>query len=112
MPDFRIYYDGGSTYEGAPENAPAFGVLVIIEKDKDSGRRYVMTKDYFCWVGDKWLATDQIGMWDYMQQPGWKKVLFGRMVDNDYWYSVMKRVIADPDFPARTNWGFNERVVE
>ena len=112
MLNFRIYYDGGETYEGAPENAPAFGVLVIIENDKDSGRRLVMSKDYFCWVGDHWLNTDQIGMWDYLQQPGWKKVLFGRMVDNDYWYSVVKRVNETTDFPARTNWGFNERMIE
>ena len=112
MLNFRIYYDGGETYEGAPENAPAFGVLVIIENDKDSGRRLVMSKDYFCWVGDHWLNTDQIGMWDYLQQPGWKKVLFGRMVDNDYWYSVVKRANETTDFPARTNWGFNERVIE
>lgn len=111
MHDFRIYYDGGLTYEGAPENAPAFGVLVIVEKDQNSGRRLVMTKDYFCWLGDRWLSTDFIGMLDYLQQPGWKRVLFGRLVDDEYWYSVVKRANEDPDFPARTSYGYNERVV-
>jgi len=112
MTDYRIYYDGGATYDGSPENAPAFGVLVVIQKNKDSGRELITSKDYYCWTGNGWLCTDYIGFVDYLAQPGWKRVLFGRMVSNDEWYRVIKQANEDPDFPVRTNWGFNERVVE
>lgn len=111
MPDFRIYYDGGETYDGAPENAPAFGVLVIVENDRNSGRRLITTKDYFIWTWDGWRSVDFIGMLDYLQQPGWKRVLFGRMVEDEYWNGVMKRANEDPDFNERSCWGYNERVV-
>lgn len=108
MTDFRVYYDGGATYDGAPENAPAFGVLVIVESDKNHGRRLVVTKDYFVWLGDRWLSVDFIGMVDYLQQPGWKRVLFGRMVDDEYFASVVRLANEDADFPIRSAWGLGE----
>ena len=105
MPDFRIYYDGSQTYDGDPYNAPAWGVLAIVEKDPDNGRRLITTKDYFVWLGDRWMSVDYIGMLDYLGQPGKKKVVFGRMVDDAYFASIMKIANEDPDFPVRTGWG-------
>lgn len=102
MPDFRIYYDGGSTYDGAPENAPAFGVLVIVQVDKEHGRELVQGKDYFVWKDNKWYTVDFVGMVDYLQTPGWKRVLFGRMVNQDEWYKVCRKANEDPDLPPRT----------
>ena len=107
MPDFRIYYDGGYTYAGKPEIAPAFGVLVIVERSKNFGRILHSNKDYFVWLGKRWLCVDYIGLLDYLAQPGWKKVLFGRMVDDDYYNEVMKVALEDKDFPIKTakaNW--------
>lgn len=112
MPDFRIYYDGGTTYDGDPYDAPAFGVLVIVEKNANHGRQLVTTKDYFVYLGDHWMSVDFIGMLDYLAQPGPRKVIFGRMVDDEYWYKVMRQANEDPDFPIRTAWGFNERKIE
>jgi hypothetical protein len=107
MPDFRIYYDGGNTYDGDPFCAPAFGILVIVEKDEEHGRRLVTAKDYYCWDenNNRWWCFDYIGMIDYLAQPGRKRVLFGRTVKNSIWYSAMKRANYDPDFPPRTAWG-------
>ncbi len=103
---FRIYYDGGEIYEGAPENAPAWGVLVIVQENRNHGRELVTTKDYFIWQGDEgWRSVDLIGMHDYLQQPGWKRVLFGRMVADDNWNATMKRANDDATFPERTAWG-------
>lgn len=112
MPDFRVYYDGGATYDGDPFDAPAFGVLVIVEKDANHGRHVVATKDYFVWNGSRWLSVDFIGMLDYLAQPGHKRVLFGRLVEDEYFYTVFRRANEDPDFPARTAWGYNEKVIE
>ena len=112
MPDFRIYYDGGTTYDGDPYDAPAFGVLVIVEKNANHGRNLVMTKDYFVYLGDRWMSVDFIGMLDYLAQPGYRKVLFGRMVDDEYWYTVVRQAEEDPDFPIRTAYGYNERKID
>ena len=109
MPDFRIYYDGGVTYDGDPYDAPAFGVLVIVEKHPDCGRILHTTKDYFIWLGKGWMSVDFIGMLDYLAQPGHKKVIFGRMVADDVWNETMKRAYEDPDFPIKTCFAYGER---
>lgn len=112
MLNFRIYYDGGMTFDGDPFDAPAFGVLVIVQKNPNHGRDLVMTKDYFVWTGTKWMAVDFIGMLDYLAQAGHKKVLFGRMVDDEYFNEIVRLANEDKDFPIRTAWGFNERRAE
>ena len=101
-PDYRIYYDGGNTYDGPPENAPFFGVLAIVQKDKNHGRRILSVYDYYVWTGSEWLGVDRIGLIDYLQQPGWKRFLTGRMVEREYFYSVVAKANDDPDFPVRT----------
>lgn len=110
--DFRVYYDGGAVYAGDPFDAPAWGVLVIVQTDHNHGRNLVMTKDYFVWTGSKWMTVDYIGMLDYLSTPGHKKVLFGRMVEDEYFYTVVKRANEDPDFPERTAFSYNENYVK
>jgi hypothetical protein len=106
--DYKIYYDGGTVYTGAPENAPAFGVLVIVQKNNAHGRYVVSNFDYFVWQGSEWMGCDFIGLVDYLQQSGWKKVLFGRMVEKEYFYDVVRQANDDPDFPPRTAYYKNE----
>lgn len=101
MTDFRIYYDGGETYSGDPFNAPAFGVLVIVQRNETHLKRLVSGGDYFVWRDGEWYSCDYIGMVDYLQQPGPKRVLFGRMVDREYFYSIARKAEKDPDFPER-----------
>ena len=108
MPEFRIYYDGGETYDGDPFYAPALGVLAIIQKDTTHGRRLHVCKDYFVWMGKGWLGVDFIGMIDYLTLPGAKRVLIGRMVDKEYFYKVAAEANNDPDFPERTGWHNDE----
>lgn len=112
MIPFRIYYDGGATYDGEPQDAPALGVLVIVEADTDHGRRLVSAKDYYVWDRGRWWSVDYIGMIDYLIQPGMKKVLFGRTVESESWYAAMRRANTDPDFPERTAWGNKEEKIE
>src|SRR3990172_5918358 len=107
VPAFRVYYDGGATYDGDPFWTPVFGVLVIVEQDPDHGRRLVSAKDYYVWEHKRWWAVDFVGMVDYLARPGPRRVLFGRTVPNDVWYAAMRRANEDPDFPAPTAWASN-----
>jgi hypothetical protein len=111
--NYKVYYADGSTYTGEPWDAPAFGVLVIVEKDADHGRRLVSAKDYYVWdeKAERWWSVDFIGMVDYLGQPGRKRVLFGRTVSNEEWYRIMRFANEDNDFPTRTGWGNKEEHV-
>lgn len=102
---FRIYYHDGTTYDGDPFQAPAWGVLVIVEPNRDSGRQIVQNGDYYCWSDNHWYPMDYIGMVDYLARPGPRKVIFGRLVSYDDFYSAYIRADNDPDFPKRTNDG-------
>ena len=104
---FRIFYADGSTYSGDVYDAPAFGVLLIVEKDKDHGRRIVSNGDYYVWDG-RWWSKDFVGLIDYLAQPGPRKVLIGRMVDNALWNETFKRANEDAEFPVRTAYGVFE----
>lgn len=99
---FKVYYANGETYAGDPFEAPAWGALLIVESDPDHGRRIVSNLDYFVWLGHRWRSVDFIGLIDYLAQPGPRKVLIGRMVDNDLWYETWRRAESDPDFLPRT----------
>ena len=104
---FRIYYADNSTFNADPFDAPFFGVLFVVETDAEHGRRLVSNGDYYVWDG-RWWARDFIGMIDYLQQPGPKKVICGRMVANDEWNRIRAIAEKDADFPARTGYGTYE----
>ena len=101
---FRIYYDGGATYDGEPFAAPAFGVLVIAETDAEHGRRLIQNADYYCWREGRWWEMDFVGLVDYLAQPGPRKVLFGRLVSNEVHQAAFDRAYNDVDLPAKTAW--------
>ena len=105
---YRIYYADETTYDGDPFNAPAFGVLLILEPDKESGRRFVSNGDFYIWTGERWFDVDYFGLIDYLAQPGHKKVIFGRLVSNEDWHKIYFLADNDPDFPRRTCWGNQE----
>lgn len=109
MTAFRVYYEGGATYDGDPWGAPGLGVLVIVESDPDHGRRLVTGGDYYVWREERWWSVDWIGMIDYLLQPGPRKVLIGRITTNEIYRDTYIRADSDPDFPARTAYGCMEK---
>ena len=112
MPDFRVYYADGSTYDGPVESVPIFEVLVIVERDADHGRRLVSGGDFYVWDDGKWLACDQFTMFQYLARPGLnKRVLIGVMVHGDRWNEIARRARYDPDFPDQTGYHVYERKV-
>lgn len=79
MASWRIYYDTGETYDGPIETAPAWGVIAVV-----------------C-APDVWHGGDYVGLIDYLARPGWKRVLFGRLVPNDVFEKVSGAAAHDPD---------------
>lgn len=108
---FRVYYADGSTFDGDPFEAPGLGVLLVVEKDEEHGRRIVSGGDYFVW-NERWWAVDQMGMIDYLLQPGPRKVLIGRMVSNEDYRKVYTAADTDADFPVRTAFGVFEQQID
>ena len=100
---FKIYYADGTTFTGSPFNAPALNVILILERSKDNGRRVVSGGDYFVWgtKAERWWSVDRPGMFQYLCDLGPRRVLLGRMVDNDIWNGTWRTAMSDPDFPPK-----------
>mgnify|MGYP001822894045 CR=1 FL=1 len=111
---FKIWYDDGSTYsDGPPELAPKRGVQVIAQSDKDCGRTICRSDDFYVYqeYDGVWSfqGVDQFGLYDYLIEPGYKLVLFGRTIGNDEYRSILQCAVNDPDLPAKTSWQADER---
>lgn len=106
-PRWRIYYGSGATYsnlDGPAEEAPALDVIAIVQ-DFDGrsiihGGRGNPFIGYYWYDGETWCAGDLFGLWDYLAQPGWKRVIFGRTIPGDLFHDIIKAILVDPDFPA------------
>lgn len=109
MIDWKIYYGDGSTYTGAVENAPARDVQVIVQSSKKHGWQATSGKDFFVWRGGRWFCVDKFGLYDYLLDPGWKRVLFGRTLTGDEYDAIWQRAMNDPDMPQKTAVGRGER---
>ena len=114
--NWRVYYANGNTYsnqDGAPENAPARDVQVIVMKDGDHGWRTQTEHDYYVWDERsnwlRWWGVDQFGLYDYLIEPGFKKVLFGRTISSQEYNEIIKRANEDKDFPRKTSYANKER---
>ena len=90
MITYRIFYADGSTYssaDGPVEDAPGLGVVVVLIQPDEGESFVIVGHDFYCWHADqgRWWGADQAGLWDYLQRPGWRKVILGRTVSNgDY----------------------------
>ena len=104
---WRIWYDGGGTYantDGSPYDAPARGIQAIAQAEPAVGRQINAHRDFYWWdeAKQQWFGGDLFGLWDYLIEPGPKKVCFGRSVKNEEYQDVIKRVLADTDLPAKS----------
>ena len=112
---YRIYYSDGSTYsdqDGAPEDAPARDVQVIVMEDKYHGWFTQALHDYYVWddrgQGLRWWGVDLFGLYDYMIEPGYKRVLFGRTIERREFDEIMKLAHNDDYFPDKTSYANKE----
>jgi hypothetical protein len=105
---YRIFYDDGSTYDGAVEDAPCEGVIVIVQDDPDVGREVLHIKDFYYFERDRWWGADRWGMEDYLRRPGWKKVVAGRNTSYANYSVLYDLANADPDFPPKSGFLLSE----
>lgn len=94
---WRIYYDGGATFsseDGSPFDAPAWGVLVILDKEQE--REYhnpVHQRDYYLHVDGGWVGVDFTGLLDRLTAMGIVKV--GRTVHEAEYMRAIEAAIRD-----------------
>jgi hypothetical protein len=111
---WRIYYGDGSTYsneDGSPFAAPPDNVQAVVYVDKEHGRIINAMRDFYWWVEaeNEWWGGDLFGVWDYLRQPGPKKVIFARSVNHAQYNAVIKEALATPDFPPKSAIAPGER---
>jgi hypothetical protein len=93
MVKWLIFYGDGSTFssnDGSPACAPARDVQVIVQVDKRVGIWLQSTGDYYIFDG-KWRSVDIFGLFDYLIEPGYKVVKFGRTISNDEYQVILRR---------------------
>jgi hypothetical protein len=109
---WRIYYGDESVYDpGDPYDAPGLNVQMIANGHREHGWSLIRQVDYYWYVHerDEWDGGDIFGLWDYLSQPGPRKVIFGRNASNETFNRILARAVDDPDIPQKTSWKPGER---
>ena len=111
--EWKIYYGDDtelSNLESDPCDVPKTNVQAVVQNHAAHGHHVEHATDYYVYYDDGlWRGVDQFGLWDYLAQPGYKIVLFGRWVSNDQFKEILQRALRDPDVPKRSAWGKYER---
>jgi len=92
---WRIYYADGTVFtdmDGTPFDAPARGVVVITQGDKQNIFR-TCQGDYYIHQMWGWESCDLNGLWDYLADCGAKTVKFGRTLSNDTYAHIYQRAL-------------------
>jgi hypothetical protein len=109
---WRIYYGDGTHYDGPdPYTAPTRNVQVILTANPDHGWDVCRYDDYYWHLPDldSWGGGDKFGLFDYLIEPGPKRVLFGRTIANADFQAIFARACADQSLPVKTGWMPRER---
>jgi hypothetical protein len=104
LPNYRIYYSDGSTFEGDPSAAPKTGVQVIIVRDGSKGRRVLKLVDYYVWSPtlDRWVdCIDSASVMLRAVREPWVVILCGEYLCEADFEQVLIAAHNDPDFPAQ-----------
>ena len=102
---WKIYYEDFSTFDqsqGTPADAPATGVIAIVQDSADNGWVVTAFKDFYWWMSNEWWGGDAAGFWQQMFKGGAIVMKFGISTDNDTFNEVMKRATADQQFAIKT----------
>lgn len=108
---WKIFYSDGSAYtdeDGAPELAPKRGVQVIAIACEITGYRFEREEHHYIWK-DGWFATDNFGLFDYLIDPGYKIVLFGRTLSTKEYKAILSKAMQDNYLPHKSAWLKEER---
>ncbi len=100
-----IFYDDGTTYsdsDGSPYDAPSRGVQIICHESSDVGRVVNGKEDYYWWNGSRWHGGDLFGLYDYLLGSGHRKVIFGRVLDNESFRRIVESATTHPYLPPKS----------
>ena len=105
MIEWRIYYSDGSTFDssqGTPDDAPAFGVHVILQlADNGRLRDPVVGADYYLFSeSGKWVGADLVALIEKLaNRVPFSGFLVGRWEPTDEYLAVLRKSEKDADFP-------------
>jgi hypothetical protein len=108
MIEWRILYDDGTDFDssqGEPCDAPAYGIVCIIQRDDLVGRKIAHGWDWYYWVPQEgaWWGADIYGLLDrLLHRLPTEAICQGRMVSNKEFAIIMGRADRDPDFPKKS----------
>jgi len=90
----------------SPWDVPTLNVQMIAVASPEHGWYLCRSNDYYWYLPDidEWQGGDIFGLWDYLAQPGMKRVLFGRTISNKDFGSILTRALNDPEIPQKTGW--------
>lgn len=103
-PDWRIYYDDGSTFDsldGEPHEAPPEGFICAVGYTPE-GSRYIMHGwNFYCYDKEttQWWGCDITGLHDRLRRNVMYAYKEGRTVASVKWQELMNRADRDTDFP-------------
>jgi hypothetical protein len=105
--EWRIYYSDGSTFDssqGSPDDAPAWDIQVIAERDGQVGRRLLSKADYYFYLDGCWIGVDDIGLVDYLANV-FRVIKVGRQLParKDF-REILEKAQVDPDLPPKSGW--------
>jgi hypothetical protein len=109
---WKVFYGGDATYsdeDGPPQLAPKRNVQCISVEDSARGRRIEYSENYYILTDHGWRGCDKFGLFDYLIEPGFKVVLFGRSLSDEDYTAVWHRASRDPYLPPKSAYGKDER---
>ncbi len=105
MIQWRIYYSDGSTFDstqGTSDDAPAFGVQVILQLTDNGRIRDSVTGGdfYLCSENGRWSGSDLVGLIDRLaNRVPFSGFLIGRWDPWEDYQVILRQSEADTDFP-------------
>ena len=113
---WKIFYGDGSTFtdkDGRLELVPKCNVQGIAVEDDTLGRRIESSEDFYIWTPENggWRGANHFRMAEYLMEPGYKLVLFGRTLDDMDFRKLWDRISRDTYLPPKSGFTRKERRV-
>lgn len=105
-PKWRVYYDNGSfdSTQGEPNEAPAYGVICVVQPDNSVGRVIVQRWDYYVYRQGEWYGHHLDGLlYELMYHADEiEAVKAGRTIETNLYLSILDQANKDKDFPVKS----------
>jgi hypothetical protein len=85
---------------------PGRDVQAVISPCPDHGWELWSRGEFYVFLpsADAWRPVDQWGLFDYLLEPGPRKVLFGRTMFDPEFYALLAWLNEHPDLPMKTGF--------